>query len=142
MDRLPEFVGNHPLLSLAFVGLLLALIFTEIGRRFRGFREVSPAELTALINRSDAALIDVSSQADFQKGHIGSAKHVPLSQVDPNAKVLAKLKEKPVAVYCKTGQQSGQAASKLAKAGFSQVYLLRGGLAAWHAENFPVKRGK
>lgn len=142
MERLPEFIGNHPLLSLAFVGLLAAIIATEIGRRFRGFREVSPAEVTNLINRSDASLIDVSSAADFQKGHILNARHVPLSQVDPNAKMLAKLKDQPVVIYDKMGQQSSQAAAKLAKAGFGQVFTLRGGLAAWHAENLPISRGK
>ena len=59
LERLPEFVGNHPVLSLIFIGLVLALIFTEIARRNRGFVEVSPAGLTQLINRHDALLIDV-----------------------------------------------------------------------------------
>ena len=83
MEQLAEFAGNHALLSTIFVGLLLALIFTELHRRTRGFRGITPQQATQLINRSDAAVIDVSSSADYQAAHILNARHLPLSQLDP-----------------------------------------------------------
>ena len=142
LERLPEFIGNHPILSLLFIGLLIALIATEIGRRFRGFKEISPAELTRLINQADAAVIDVSAHNDFEKGHIVNAQHMPLSQLDPNGKALSRLKDQPVAVYCKSGPVSEQAAKRLVKSGFGDVYWLSGGLQAWLADELPVTRGK
>ena len=116
-------------------------MFTEISRRFRDFGSFSRRS-DQLINRSEAAVIDVSSAADFQKGHILNARHVPLSQLDPGAKTLARLKKSRWSSTAKPGQQSGQAAAQLAKAGFPNVYVLSGGLASWHSENFPVTRGK
>ena len=142
LDRIPEFIGNHPLLTLAFAGLLGALIYTEIMRRFRGFAELTPAQLTRLINAEDAALIDVSGQNDYESGHIVNAIHLPMSQFDPAAKPLVRLRDKPLAVYCKTGSVSEQAARKLTKAGFERVHWLSGGLQAWLGDQLPITRGR
>lgn len=142
MDQFAEFVGNHALLSLAFVGLLLALIYSEIHQKTRGFTELNSAGVTDLINRSDAVLIDVSSNADYNAGHIVNAMHMPLSQVDPESKQLAKLKDKTIVVYCKNGQTAGQACTKLTKGGFANVNMLKGGLLSWQADQLPVTTKK
>lgn len=143
LEKLPEFVSNHALLSLGFVAVLLALIYTEIARRMRGFAELSPQALTLLINKQDATVFDVGSLADYEAGHIIGARHMPPPQADPaaNAK-LGKLKEKPVAIYCKTGQQSEQVAAKLTKAGFTQISWLKGGLLSWREAQLPVTTKK
>ncbi len=142
LHRLPEFFSNHAYLSLGFVGVLVALIATEGQRLTRGFRGLTPAGLTTLVNRENALLIDVSSQADFEKGHIPGAKHVAMSQFDPESKDLAKVKDLPVAIVCGNGQTSAQAAQRLKKAGFSQVFSLEGGLAAWREAHMPLTKGR
>jgi len=142
LERLPEFIGNHPILTLAFVGIGIALIANEIQRLTRGYRAISPAELTRLINREDALVIDVSAINDYEKGHITGSKHVAMSQFDPENKTLAKVKDLPVVVVCRTGMQSGPAAKRLVKAGFSKVYWLDGGIAAWQQADLPLARGK
>ena len=142
LQRLPEFLGNHLYLTLGFVGVLIALVATEGQRFMRGYKALTPAGLTQLVNRENALLIDVSSQQHFEKGHIPGAKHVALSQFDPESKDLAKAKELPVAIYCRNGQTSGQAAQRLVKAGFTKVYWLEGGLAAWSEAQLPLAKGK
>jgi rhodanese-related sulfurtransferase len=52
---------------------------------------------------------------------------VALSQFDPEQKDLAKVRDLPVAVVCKTGQSSAECCKRLAKAGFKHVYWLDGG---------------
>lgn len=142
LDRLLEFAGQSPLLSLALVGLTLAIVYTEVARLFVGYKIVGPAQLTALINHDNALLVDVSSTADFEKGHIVGSKSVVLSQFDPENKVLAKVRELPVALVCRTGMSSADAAKRLVKAGFSKVYWLDGGIAAWQQADLPLSRGK
>jgi rhodanese-related sulfurtransferase len=142
LDRLPEFIGNHPVLSLAFIGLTVALIALEIGRLTRGYKAVSPAQLTGLINHDNALVVDVSAAGDYEKGHILGAKHVPMSQFDPENKVLAKAKELPIAVVCRTGMVSTGAAKRLVKAGFKQVSWLDGGIAAWQQADLPLAKGR
>ncbi|MDJ0655988.1 MAG: rhodanese-like domain-containing protein [Xanthomonadales bacterium] len=142
LERLPEFAGNHPVLSLAFIGLVLALIFTEISRLSRGFKNLSPGQLTQLINRNDAVVIDVSAKTDFDRGHIVNAHHILPSQIDPASKPLKDWTDRPLAVYCKNGITSVQVCKQLQKAGFSQVHMLQGGLTAWLGEQLPVTRSK
>lgn len=142
LDTLLAFAGEHPLLSLAFVGLTLAIVYHEVSRLFVGYKSVNPAGLTALVNRENALLVDVSPSADFEKGHIVGAKNVAMSQFDPESKLLAKVKDLPVVVACRNGIGSAGAAKRLVKAGFQQVYWLDGGVAAWQQANLPLVKGK
>ena len=142
MDRLLEFAQQNLMLSLALAGITLALVVTEVMRLFRGFKGVSPAQLTELINRENALVVDVSAQGDFEKGHIVGSKQVGFSQFDPENKLLAPVKEMPVAVVCRNGMQSAQAAKRLVKAGFTKVYQLDGGIGAWQGASLPLARGK
>ena len=141
-NRLLAFAGENQFLALIFVGLTLAIVYTEFSRLTSGFKAVDPAGLTALINREDALLVDVSAATDFEKGHIAGAKNVQMSQFDADNKILAKVRELPVAVVCRTGTTSADAAKKLVKAGFKQVHWLDGGIASWAQANLPLVKGK
>ena len=141
-EQLPEFIANHPILVMAFVGIGIALVVNEMQRFTRGYKAISPAELTRLINREDALVVDVSALNDFEKGHIVGSKHVAMSQFDPESKLLAKVRELPVAVVCRSGMTAGGAAKRLVKAGFSKVYWLDGGIAAWQQAELPLAKGK
>jgi len=140
IHRLPEFLGNHLYLTLGFIGVLLALVVSEAQRFTRGYKALTPAGLTHLINRENALVIDVSSLQDFEKGHVPGARHVAMSQFDAENKDLVKAKELPVAIYDRGGQMSGTAAQRLVKAGFSRVYWLEGGLAAWTEAQLPLAK--
>jgi rhodanese-related sulfurtransferase len=142
LQRLPEFLGNHSWLALGFIGVLVALLVTEAQRFTRGYKALTPAGLTQLINRENALLVDVSPQQDFEKGHVPGAKNVAMSQFDPENKELAKVKDLPVALVCKTGQTSATAAQRLKKAGFSKVFWLEGGLGAWSEAQMPLAKGR
>jgi len=141
-NHLLAFAGENQMLVMVFVGLTLAIVYTEFSRLTSGFKAVDPAGLTALINRQDALLVDVSATADFEKGHIAGAKNVQMSQFDADNKVLARVRDLPVAVVCRTGTVSADAARKLAKAGFKQVHGLDGGIAAWTQAQLPLVKGR
>ena len=141
-QALLAFAERHPLPSLALAGLTVAIIYTEIARLFRGYRTLRPAELTALINREDAVVVDLSASSEFEKGHIAGSKSVQPSQFDPESKLLAGAKELPVVVVCRTGQGSADAAKRLKKAGFKHVYWLDGGIGAWQSADLPLVKGR
>ena len=142
-DELAAFAGRHPLLSLALAGLTLALLWTELARLARGFKSLRPAELTALMNRENALLVDLSPAGEFEKGHIAGARNVSASQFDPEHKLLpTRAKEQPVVVTCRNGQASLAAAARLRKAGFTRVHWLEGGVAAWQQADLPLVRGR
>ena len=142
MDRLLDFAQANLLLSLALLGLTVALIYTEVARLFRGFKGISPAQLTDLINRENALVVDLRGQAEFEKGHILGARHLLPSQVEPEGKLLAKAKESPVVLVCAAGITASGAAQKLVKAGFKKVSVLEGGIGAWQQAGLPLAKGK
>ncbi len=142
LHRLPEFLSNHLVLTLAFIGALVALVGVEAQRFMRGYAALTPAGLTQLINRENAVVIDVSSQQDFEKGHVPGARHVAPGQLDPSHKELAKARELPLALVCRNGQASARAARSLHKAGFPRVFWLEGGLAAWNEAHMPLATGR
>lgn len=142
LDELLAFAGRHPYLSLGLAGLTVAIIYTEVARLFRGYKALRPAELTGLINRDNALVVDLSSTNDFQKGHIAGSKSVQPSQFDPESKQLAAAKTLPVIVVCRTGMTAAGSAKRLKKAGFEKVYLLEGGIQAWRQAGLPLVKGR
>lgn len=141
-DELLAFAGRHMYLSLGFVGLTVAIFYTEIARLFRGYKALRPAELTALINRDNALVIDLSASAEYEKGHIAGSRSIQPSQFDPESKQLTNAKALPVVAVCRTGQASADAAKRLKKAGFEQVYWLDGGILAWQQADLPLVKGR
>ncbi len=142
LDQLLAFAERHYMLSLALVGLTVAIILTEIARLFRGYKALRPAELTGLVNRDNALVVDLSASNDFQKGHIAGSRSVQSSQFDPESKLLANAKALPVVMVCRSGQASAAAAKRLKKAGFEHVYWLDGGIQAWQQADLPLVKGR
>ncbi len=130
------------MLSLALAGLTVALIATEIGRLFRGYKALKPAELTRMINNGGTTVIDLSAAAEFEKGHIAGSRNVIPSQLTPTHKLLASARQSPVVLVCRSGNASNTAAKALKKAGFEQVFVLDGGLPSWQAADLPLVKGR
>lgn len=141
-ERLPEFIGNHFVLVTLFLLAAMMLVSTEFAALTRRYKAIAPAELTRLVNRDNALLIDVSAHSEFESGHIAGSRHVAMAQFDPDHKDLAKVKDLPVIVVCRTGQTSATACARLAAAGFSKVHWLDGGVASWKSADLPVAKGK
>ncbi len=140
--ELAEFAGNNPILSLALAGLTVAILWNEIAGRTGGFKRINPAQLTGMINREDALVVDLRASGDFAKGHIAGARNVQMSQFDPENKQLAPARELPVVLVCNVGQTATSAARRLRKAGFTKVSVLEGGMQAWQGADLPLVKGR
>jgi rhodanese-related sulfurtransferase len=142
-DQLSAFAQSSPLLSIAFAGLTVAVIVTEVRHRLSGIAGLSPAQATLLMNREDALVVDVSPAADFAKAHIPGSVSAPLAELDPEKhKQLSKAKERPIVVVCRAGNTAHEAAAKLKKAGYGKVNVLDGGIAGWRAAELPLSKGR
>lgn len=83
---------------------------------------------------SEAVLVDVREQDEWDAGHAPGATHIPLSQFgaatwDPSATYL---------MICRSGARSGQAATALARAGYDAANV-EGGMLAWRAADLPME---
>ena len=137
MERLFEFIGNHPYLVGAFAVLVALFVRNEVAR---GGRAVTPQELVNLVNRDGAVVVDVRDANEFSQGHIVDAINVPHTALTNRLCELEKYKEKPVVLACKMGQHAGSAGTTLRKAGFQHIVRLKGGVAEWRNQNLPVVR--
>jgi rhodanese-related sulfurtransferase len=130
---------NILLIAVAFVSG--AMLLWPYVRRVGAGAGVSTAQATQLINREDALVLDVRDPGEFGAGHILGAKNLPLSRIDAGgAEIAAKRKDKPVIVYCDTGNRAAKAAAALKSQGFAKVVSLSGGLGAWQQAGLPVEK--
>jgi rhodanese-related sulfurtransferase len=139
INQLTEFAGNHTLLVLALVAIIVMLIGGELQSRISGIKQVAPGEATRMLNHDNAIMIDMRDDKDYRAGHIVNAIHVPVSP-DKDSGKIEKYRDKPVIVYCQRGQRSAGYCNKLKKQGFESVYNLKGGLLAWQKEALPLTK--
>lgn len=93
------------------------------------------AELIADMN---VVVLDVRTAAEFAEGHIQGAILIDQGQSDFVLKAKAVLPvDKKIAVYCRSGRRSANAAGRLADVGYRCVNL-KGGIIAWQEANMPV----
>ena len=138
MEQIIEFAGNHPMLAAGFVAVVALLLWSELTRHTRGFREVTPAETISMINSSDTQIVDISPAKDFNAAHIVGARHFAPSRFEKPDKEIEKMKEGKVLVVCKSGQTALQTAGRLVKLGVGEVAVLKGGMTQWKSDNYPV----
>jgi rhodanese-related sulfurtransferase len=134
VDHLIAFATNHYLLAGAFVILLALLIATELNK---GGKSLSTGELTALVNRDEAVVIDVRPKKDFASGHIVGALNFPQDKILTRTAELEKFKPKTLIIVDAAGQHAGHVASELLKSGFTAAKL-SGGISSWRGDNLPL----
>lgn len=136
MEKLPEFISNHPLWFVAAAVVLGLIIINEWRIRTRGFVSLSPAEVVQKMNQG-AKILDIRGESLFKKGHILNAVHMPADKVADAVKKI-KNKDEDVVVCCENGISCARVASVLVKDGYSKVSMLRGGMQAWISDKMPV----
>ena len=142
MEQLIEFAGNHGMLVAAFAGVVLLLVWTEISRHTRGYIELTPVQAVQMINQAKTTIVDISTVAEFSKGHLSGSKHIVWSRFSKPDPDIEKMKSDPVLVVCKNGQTANQAAAKLVKLGATDVAVLKGGITQWKADQYPLTRSE
>jgi len=141
MEQISEFVLNNLLLFAALAVVLVMLIKAELDHQANKGSFLSPSSAIRLMNNhEDAMILDVRTAADYKAGHIKGARNVPLSDLDSAIAGMSEDKNKPVLVYCNSGNTVNRAIKALKKAGFEQVNNLEGGIAAWKEANLPLSK--
>ena len=91
-----------------------------------------------LIADSGVVILDVRTADEFAEGHIQGAILIDQGQSDFVEKAKSALPiDKKIAVYCRSGRRSANAAGKLADIGYKCVNL-KGGIIAWKDAGKPV----
>ena len=104
------------------------------------FENTDVQGFSELIADTNAVVLDVRTAAEFTEGHIKGAILIDQGQSDFVEKAKATLPiEKRIAVYCRSGRRSANAAGRLADIGYKCVNL-KGGILAWKDAGMPVTK--
>jgi phage shock protein E len=99
-----------------------------------GVQVLSVSAFKAKIGEKSVQLIDVRTPQEFAEGHIRKAVNIDVQSADFEARAQALIsKDKPIAVYCRSGKRSQRAAASLSDMGYKVIYDLKGGYLAWEA---------
>lgn len=81
--------------------------------------------------RQDFVLVDVRSGADYEKGHIAEARHIPIAEL-LGEEVLASLPTGRRIVVYSNGSENGAKAATLLRVAGLNAHVVTGGYNAWH----------
>ena len=97
--------------------------------------------------QTDTLIIDIREPAEFQRGHIPGALHLPRGLLEFEIHGLIERtaidqnkppEEQDIVLYCGTGGRSALAAATMAELGYRNVRSMAGGVVAWNAAGLPL----
>lgn len=126
-------------MKLLFTCLLATLgLATACGQQ--NYENTDVQGFAELITDSNVVVLDVRRTDEFAEGHIQGAILIDQGQSDFIEKAKATLPAgKTIAVYCRSGRRSANAAGRLADVGYKCVNL-KGGFVAWQGAEMPVMK--
>ena len=130
-------LANWMLIAVALVsgGMLLMPMLTG-----GGGAGLTPAAAVQLINREKAVVIDVCEPAEYQAGHVGGARSIPLAELEAKLPGAVKNKATPLVLVCASGMRSGRAVAIARKLGYDNAQSLSGGLKSWREASLPIEK--
>lgn len=103
-----------------------------------GTRRLGVDAFAALVAAPGTVLLDVRTPEEFATGHLAGARLVNFEAADFDAQLAGLDKGATYAIYCRSGNRSGQALDRMAAAGFTRVADLSGGISAWTGAGRPL----
>ncbi|HSM60676.1 MAG TPA: rhodanese-like domain-containing protein [Longimicrobiales bacterium] len=91
------------------------------------------------VEEEDAVYLDVRMQTEWNEGHVPGALHIHLGYLRDRADELPR--DRPLLLYCRSGNRSGMGMSLLQAAGFRDVRNVEGGLVDRNRLGLPLEAG-
>ena len=107
----------------AFLVILTALFINPV---MAGSGNLEAAKQAWPMIEQGALLIDVRTGGEFSQGHIDGALNIPWQQTDDLLAAIGTDKQRPVVVYCRSGNRSGKAKVVLETKGYTHVFNATG----------------
>ena len=117
---------------------LLATLGLNVACAQASYEDADVKGFAELMNDSNVVVLDVRTADEFKDGHLVGALNIDQAQGDFIHKVKEALPtDRTIAVYCRSGRRSANAAGRLAAEGYKAVNL-KGGILAWKEAKMPV----
>ena len=127
-------------LNQLIVGIFLFLSSLFSCQQKGDFQSMNVEEFDSLIQNEDIQRLDVRTLAEYSEGHI--TKTININVMDDSFASMADSllqKDKPVAVYCRSGKRSKKAATILSEKGY-KVFELDKGFNSWQEAGKEIEK--
>ena len=121
---------------------ILTMLCSLIGcnAQTEGFKSLSVEEYAKAIEDTTIVRLDVRTAEEYADGHIGKALNIDVLKSDFEQKAVATLpKDRIIAINCRSGKRSKNAARILVKNGY-EVIELDSGFNDWTSKGMPVTK--
>ena len=134
------------MMKIASLITIISIIIISCGQaqsQKEGFFNISASDLKKEIETNkNLIIIDVRTPEEVAMGTIPNSSIINFYDEDFEKKIALIQKDKTIAVYCKAGGRSSQAATILLKNGFSKVLNLEGGITAWEQMGYSITKSE
>lgn len=103
-----------------------------------GATSMDVLEFSKKITESGVVILDVRTPGEFAEGYIEGAQLIDFQSGNFENEIASLDKDVTYAVYCRSGNRSGQAVRLMHDAGFHTVYNLEGGVIDWANQGMPL----
>ena len=129
-------------MNIKLMGILTMLcsLFGCSSVQTQGFKSLTVEEYAKAIEDTDIVRLDVRTAEEYADGHIANTLNIYVLKSDFEQKAVGELpKERTIAVNCRSGKRSKNAAKILVKNGF-KVIELDEGYNGWVNKGLPVTK--
>jgi rhodanese-related sulfurtransferase len=102
------------------------------------YHAVNAQQAKEIIANISPLILDVRTPQEFAQGYIEGAMLLPVQNIQREYGKIADYKDKPVLIYCATGNRSTVAAKLLIDNGFKNIYNMRFGIVEWEKNGYPT----
>lgn len=111
---------------------------SQAGAPGESYTDVSPAQLTEMLKTKDFFFVNV--HVPYEGEIDPTDAFIPYDETEQRLSEYPADKSAKIVLYCRSGSMSAIAAEELAKAGYTNVWNLDGGMIAWDQAGLPLIR--
>ncbi len=101
-----------------------------------GYIDVSPQDLSSVLEREDFLFVLVNVHFPHEGKIEGTDLFIPYDEIGDRLGELPSETNAKIVVYCRSGSMSAVAAATLVGLGYTNVWNLDGGMAAWEEAGY------
>jgi rhodanese-related sulfurtransferase len=122
----------------AFALISSLLLLVGCSSSTAGATNMDVLDFSKKITESGVVILDVRTPGEFAEGYIEGARMIDFQGGSFETEIEALDKNATYAVYCRSGNRSGQAVKIMQDAGFLNLFNLEGGVIDWANQGMPL----
>ena len=100
--------------------------------------DLSVTEFSSKVAEAGVITLDVRTPGEYAEGHLEGAQLIDFQSGNFENEISSLDKNATYAVYCRSGNRSGQAVKVMQDAGFTNVFNMNGGVIDWANAGLPL----